>query len=291
MFKKIAIFGEILFDIFPDFKNIGGAPFNVAYNLLSLGESPLFISRLGKDELGDELYSFLRTTALDLSCVSQTSDKPSGSVIVKLENGEPSYEIVEGVAYDFIECNPSLLDRDDILYLGTLALRGEKSRQTAMSLAEKTENIFIDINLRPPHYTKELTSGLLQKARWLKLNIHELRVIKEFFSIKGSGLEESLLALKKLFTIESIILTDGANGSYFFEDELLFESSKKPQKLLDTVGAGDAFSAMAILCIKRGIPSREMLKLGAKLSSKVCSISGAISLEPEFYYEFKKELF
>jgi len=291
LFSKIVIFGEILFDIFPDSKKIGGAPFNVAYNLLSLGEKPLFISSLGKDRLGDELYGFLKTTTLDLSYISQTSEKPTGCVIVNLENGEPSYEIVKGVAYDFIECDSSLIDGDDLLYLGTLALRGGKSRQTAMSLAKKTENIFIDINLRHPHYTKNLIEELLQKARWLKLNIHELQIVKEFFSIRENGLEESLLALKRLFLIESIILTDGAKGAYFFEDRLLFEPAMKLSKLVDSVGAGDAFSAMVIFCLKRAIPKERMLKAGVKLSSKVCSISGAVSEDKAFYEEFRKELF
>ena len=176
----LVIFGEVLFDCFPDGTRVlGGAPFNVAWHCQAFGLHPLFISRVGNDPLGQEIRSAMHNWGLDASGLQLDSAHATGIVDVSFNEGEPAYDIVENSAWDFIDhqATPEI-ETHSVLYHGSLALRHSVAANSLVDLKQQiSKSIFIDVNLRPPWWDRSLIQNIIHSGQWLKLNLEELALI------------------------------------------------------------------------------------------------------------------
>ncbi|MDP3840634.1 MAG: PfkB family carbohydrate kinase, partial [Methylococcales bacterium] len=175
--QQIGIFGEVLFDQFPDGQQVlGGAPFNVAWHLQAFGLAPCFISCVGDDTDADNIRQAMDSWGMNTSQLQTDYIHPTGAVQITLNNGEPQYDIVPNQAYDFITAD--LLDVDthySVLYHGTLAMRHATSTHALEALkAHHQGKICVDVNLREPWWQAERVKHIIDQAHWVKLNQYEL---------------------------------------------------------------------------------------------------------------------
>lgn len=283
---KPLIFGEVLFDCFPDGKRIlGGAPFNVAWHLHAFGDAPCFISRIGDDHLGNDIFESMLKWGLDTDNIQRDSKHPTGQVAVSLIDNEPSYTITPGCAYDFI--NSDEIDvpvHSPLLYHGTLGLRNKISREAYEKLASNPElSIFMDVNLRTPWWDKEDVLQLLQRARWVKLNQDELSLL----SGSHENIQASMASFQERYNLDLLIVTVGAKGAHVRtrEGDIFSESPDTSQGFVDTVGAGDAFTAVFLHGLLASKPLSTILAEAQKFASAVVGLRGAISEDPGFYQQ------
>ncbi len=288
--QSVIIFGEVLFDCFPDGNVIlGGAPFNVAWHLQAFGLSPLFISRIGDDSYGITIKEAMKNWGMDLRGLQVDLEHPTGTVQVNLINNEPHYEIVENSAYDFIEFSslPSL-PKDSIFYHGTLALRSQACVETLQNIkADISPSIFLDVNLRTPWWNLKTVELLLKKISWLKLNEEELSLIVP----QESNTESRIQYLLSTFSLNNITLTQGKAGAISFQpngDRQRITPSQTTQ-IVDTVGAGDAFSSVLILGIVKGWDTPKTLVRAQEFASEIVGIRGATIQDKSFYEYFLKK--
>lgn len=236
--QPITIFGEVLFDCFPDgAKVLGGAPFNVAWNLRALGERPRFISRLGEDAQGSNVRKAMGEWEMDTDAVQTDPDHGTGIVSVTLEAGEPAYDIVSDRAYDHIDAAALPSSPPGLLYHGTLALRQADSRQALQALRARTDRVFVDVNLRAPWWQRDTVLALLEGARWVKLNADELRELGQ-----GGANDDAAQRFRERYQLELLIVTHGAKGATAYRPTQS-PLSVTPAALtasVDPVGAGDA---------------------------------------------------
>lgn len=290
------IFGEVLFDEFEDGSTVlGGAPFNVAWHLHGLGVAPLFISRVGQDNLGDQILSGMKLWGMNTQGVQQDNQRATGTVSVKLSKGQPSFTILPDVAYDHInvdEAEKTIGQQPTgIFYHGSLIARDEVSRNTLKALRQSLNiPVFMDINLRPECWTQEQVDELLQGTRWLKINDQELKVIADGLNFSKQSLENMAQDLQGYYGIEAIIVTLGEKGAFITSKEQgVIKVDPVPVKnLVDTVGAGDAFSAVTIFGLLQGWSFKEILERAVIFAAAVCEQRGATIQSPEFYTKYKK---
>jgi len=212
--KAPLIFGEVLFDRFPDGSVVlGGAPFNVAWHLQAFGAAPLFVSRVGNDSLGRRIREAMSAWGMNSAGLQLDSQHPTGTVEVRFEDGEPAYDIVTGRAYDYIAAAAIPQLSPSLIYHGTLALRGAVSAQALAALKTRFDApVFLDVNLRPPWWELQATRQALDDARWVKLNEDELKLLGA-----GSGeLGERARSLQRQHDIELLIVTRGGAGAIAF---------------------------------------------------------------------------
>lgn len=285
--SRPVIFGELLFDRFPDGSEVlGGAPFNVAWNLHGLGLDPLMISRVGDDELGEGVLEAMRQQGMDTQGIQIDPEHPTGTVQISLEDGEPRFEIVDRRAYDFIE-EPALPSglKPALLYHGSLALRHETSRESLRRLRESIqEPVFVDINLRPPWFDPDSLASMLQEATDLKLNEAELDSVAE----AGESLAERVEWLRTRYALRRITVTRGADGASAFEEDGRRHDARPGTRVevVDTVGAGDAFSSVLIAGRLRGWPIGPTLERAQALAGAVVGRRGATVEDSGFYLNF-----
>jgi fructokinase len=285
--RSIIIFGEVLFDCFPDDNIIlGGAPFNVAWHLQAFGLSPLFISRIGDDSYGVTIRETMENWGMDLRGLQLDLEHPTGTVQINFINNEPHYEIVENSAYDFIKFSslPSL-PKDSILYHGTLALRSQACVETLQKIKTNiSPSIFLDVNLRTPWWNLKTIELLLKEISWLKLNEEELSLIVP----QESNTETRINYLLSTFPLNNITLTQGKAGAISFQtngnQEQIIPS--KTTEVVDTVGAGDAFSSILILGIIKGWSIAKTLVRAQEFASAIVGIRGATIQDKSFYEYF-----
>lgn len=267
----VALFGEVLFDVFEDGAHLGGAPLNLAVHLHRLGAESLLISAVGTDASGDEALRQIRREGLSVAHIARTP-QPTGAVTVTLDAAKvPSYRFAADCAYDHIPLPELDWTGIDLFCFGTLAQRGEGSRATLKRLlAEARCRVFCDVNLRQNFYSREILEHSLAAADLVKLNEDELPVIAALFD-----LEPECGVLAERFDLEMVILTLGPAGCEIFRDGRSFTSPACPVKVVSTVGAGDAFSAGFLrACLAgRGVEAAAME--GNRLAAKVASIPGA----------------
>jgi len=283
---KAIIFGEVLYDIFPDNHTVpGGAPFNVAWHLNAFEIAVDFVSRVGDDSNGEKLRELMVSAGMPVDNLQTDSSRPTGHVDVSLGNGQPSYVIAENVAYDAIE--PTVLDQPgDMLYHGTLALRCQQSARALEQLRRQAKRIFMDANLRDPYWNRKTTLELASKSDWLKINADEFSMLTE-----TPYSEETAMALLNQLNLEGLLVTLGSEGACVYTQELSQCASVVPSQhegIQDTVGAGDGFSAIFIFGLMHNWPMQAILARAQAFASNIISISGAISTDPEFYAPFKQ---
>ncbi len=281
---KLLIFGEVLVDCFPTGEEVlGGAPFNVAWHLQALGDAPQFISRVGDDALGKKIISAMEAWGMTLSGIQIDPVHPTGRVDVELIHDEPHYTIMPDRAYDFI--NADSIDRipfEGILYHGTLGVRNEVSRNTLLRLSKDPDlSIFLDVNLRAPWWKKEEVYHWLEKARWVKLNQDELRSL----GFTSSDIPQAMADLQTQFELEQLILTCGERGAKVRsrEGQYYHLVPEKAERLIDTVGAGDAFSAMYIHGLMSGWSIPDTMSFAQRFAGKVLGLRGATTTDHAFY--------
>ncbi len=287
--KKIipVIFGEVLFDIFSDGNQVlGGAPFNVAWHLQGFGAQPLMISAVGDDDLGANILERMSHWGMVTSGIQVDTEHPTGIVKVIMNQGDPSYDVVQNSAWDFIRSGPALEAIESqslsILYHGSLAARSQISRQTLASIRKKEyAPVFIDVNLRPPYWKQEQLEELLSGASWIKLNQLELQLLGK----PTSGPSRSAINLLTANDAEWVITTRGEEGAEITSGGFGTLRQKPPaiDRLVDTVGAGDAFSALVIYGIISDWSPDLILARAVEFAADICKIQGATTNNKELY--------
>ena len=285
---RLCIFGEVLFDHFPDGKRVlGGAPFNVAWHLQAFGQAPHFVSRVGTDPEGSEIRSAMHDWGMDLAGLQSDPQLPTGRVDVNFHDGEPHYAIVQPCAYDAIVPAPPS-DACRLLYHGSLALRDARSRAALEGLrARAPETVFVDVNLRPPWWQAEQVRAMLSEADWVKLNADELTQLHNAATGGPSDAADFLTA----YQLRGLILTRGAEGAEILTEqgERFTVRPDRSGKVVDTVGAGDAFASVIILGLANGWPLDITLERAQAFASRVVGNRGAIVRDPAFYKFFTEQ--
>lgn len=281
---KPVIFGEVLFDCFPGGEAVlGGAPFNVAWHLQALGDAPCFISRVGKDDHGARIREAMRGWGMDDSGVQQDPAYATGQVMVDFDDGEPHYDIRADVAYDFIDTEQlPQFDHPGLLYHGTLALRNPVSRRALDALAAKGEfSVFLDVNLRPPWWNATNVRDYLQRARWAKLNHHELALLTD----NESDVQQQAERLRQDCQLELLVVTHGSKGAQVYGDGGVLAQvvPAAANRVVDTVGAGDAFTSVLLHGLLQDWPLQQSLDAAQAFASAVVGIRGAVPADKEFY--------
>ena len=289
MGRLVVGLGEVLWDVLPEGKKLGGAPANFAYHAGQFlgSDNTIAISALGEDRLSDETIEALRSHGLN--DLLPRVPYPTGTVQVSLdEQGIPTYDIKENVAWDNI---PFDKDIEQIarscraVCFGSLAQRNVVSRETIHRFLDATPadclKIF-DINLRQQFYTKEIIKESLQRCNILKINDEELVLIGRMFGYPGLDIENKCWLILGKYNLDMLVLTCGTNGSYVFTPgQMSFQETPKVQ-VADTVGAGDSFTGSFCAAILSGKPVTEAHKLAVEVSAFVCTQNGAMpKLTPE----------
>ncbi len=280
MKKKVIGFGEILWDMLPDGRKLGGAPANFAYHSNCLGCEGWVISSVGKDDLGKEIKDVISRKKFN-SCLGE-SDRPTGTVNIRLDtDGIPSYEIVENVAWDDIVLTDEmkrLASGAAALCFGSLVQRNETSRKSLyefIGLMPDNALKIYDINLRQNFYDADVIACSLEFADILKINDEELEIVSRIFSLDGSQ-EQICRNLIRRYSLKLVILTKGKDGSDVVTEDSVYSVSPLPVKICDTVGAGDSFTATFVACYLSGNTVSECHRKANAVSSYVCSCKGAM---------------
>jgi fructokinase len=276
--------GEILWDLLPTGKQLGGAPANFAYHAAQLGADAKIISAVGDDDLGHEILTRLRALNLDTTHIAVDPHHPTGTVSVSLDSqGVPSYVIHENVAWDFIPTTDALLDlasRADCVCFGTLAQRSPDSRQTIHRVLAralpKALSIF-DVNLRQHFYDWDIIERSLEAARVVKLNESELSALNKLWDDYPRPDAKLIDILFGTYQHDLIALTKGHAGSTLFRNDHTKDQhpGHPPPTLSDTVGAGDAFTAALAMGLLQIRPLKQINEDANRLASHVCTHAGA----------------
>jgi fructokinase len=302
--QPIAVFGEALVDDFGDHQVLGGAPFNVARHLAAFGQSVLMLTRVGDDASGGRVRAECARFGLAQDGVQVDAGLPTGRVLVErsADGGSHRFTILEGQAYDAIEAGPALAAcaeaAPDTLYFGTLAQRSPQSQRTLTRLLEAgAARRYLDLNVRAGHVTERCVFHSLHAADIVKVNEEELRDLFGWYThlrpstddMRDSEVREACATLLRIFKLDGMIVTLGARGAvYFGSDGGFVEAAPAPVPgaLVDTVGAGDAFSAVFLLGRARDWPLEQTLVRANEFSGAVCAIAGAVPSSPHFYHPF-----
>lgn len=278
--KKIIVgIGEILWDMLPSGKALGGAPANFAYHAGRLGEEGWAVSAVGDDALGREILELVASKGLH-SMIAVT-DKPTGTVQVELDDrGVPAYSIMEDVAWDNIPFTPEmeeLAKRADAVCFGSLVQR-MNSRSSVMrfirAMRPDALKVF-DINLRQHYYSCEVIVESLMLADILKINDEEIRIVAGMLGLS----DDAVTACRELigsFGLRLVILTKGPEGSEVITADKVIPQGVDDVEIVDTVGAGDSFTAAFTVAYLRGDTLAEAQRLASGTASYVCSRKGAM---------------
>ena len=283
--------GEVLWDVLPDGKKLGGAPANFAYHAGQFGLETLAVSALGKDALAEETIAALDDRSLKY--LLPRVDYPTGTVQVTLTvDGIPTYEIKENVAWDNIPYTPELAEIASncrAVCFGSLAQRNVTSWATIRQFLDNTPvdclKVF-DINLRQQFYTKDVIEESLKRCNILKINDEELVIIKRMYGyddLDMRGICEKILAD---YQLKMLVLTCGTNGSYVFAPGLTSFQETPKVKVADTVGAGDSFTGSFCAAILNGKSLEEAHRKAVAVSAFVCTQNGAM---PKYPVDLLKE--
>ncbi|RLJ19501.1 carbohydrate kinase [bacterium endosymbiont of Escarpia laminata] len=278
--KRLCVFGEVLFDHLPDGARVlGGAPFNVAWHLQAFGQSPCFISRVGRDAEGAKVKTAMTAWGMRIDTLQTDDHLPTGQVSVSIEDDEPSYDIAEPVAYDAIE-QAGVNAGCHLFYHGSLALRADTSRQTAEHIkAHDSDIVFVDVNLRPPWWQHDQVLDMLRGADWVKLNTDELSLL----SASADG-----AAFMAEYRLHGLVLTHGAAGVEIItaDGSHIRVQPTTDAAVVDTVGAGDAFTSVMILGLVNDWPLKITAQRAQAFASGLVGRRGATVSDRTFYQTY-----
>lgn len=278
MSDRILCVGEILWDIFPSGKYIGGAPFNVACHLNQLGLDADMVSRIGNEELGIGALEQIKEKGLSQKFIQIDKKYPTGTVEVTISGkGDATYNIVSPAAWDFIELTHEIeneLNNYTFLVYGSLAHRNECSSKTLQKLTSAKITKVLDVNLRYPYYSKELLKDLLYSADIVKMNFDEYLLFAEWFGLSPE-LEKGIFEFADMFSCCNICVTLGDQGSAIYRNNSFSKHEGYSVKVKDTVGSGDAFLAALLKGISENMNNKELIKYANSVGSYVASQDGA----------------
>ena len=287
------IFGESLFDHFPDGSRVlGGAPFNVAWHLRGFKADPLMVTAVGRDEDGEEILQRMRDWGMDTSGVQVHPSRPTGRVTAHLDGDQPHYDIEARQAYDAIavETLPHLRDggAPSLLYHGTLGLREATSASTLAFLRRTLETpTLVDVNLRDPWWDMRSTPHQIRGSSWVKLNREEAGRLSEHPVSSFDEIMEAVAILRARLDLGSLIVTMGAEGSLAATMAgVTRQEARTVADTVDTVGAGDAFSAVVALGIHHRWPKGLILERASDFAGELCRIRGAIPEDAGLYERY-----
>jgi len=285
------ILGEVLFDCFPDgHRVLGGAPFNVAWHLAAFGGSPLFLSAVGEDEPGREILACMEAHGMRIDGVQRHPRLETGRVDVRNADTSPEYHFPERSAWDEFSLDGIPAGTGPaILYQGSLFLRGGVSREASLALAARVGcRRFVDVNLRAPWFTPAHVRQLVTGVHCLKASGEELAMLAGWFGLDAAGgLEETARALLDLASIRHAFITLGAEGAFWVTagGETHRAPAAEVRDFVDSVGAGDASAAVAILGLLRDWPPSMILERAMRFAAAICGIPGAIPDNNQLYHE------
>ena len=276
----VAGIGEVLWDLLPTGKQLGGAPLNFSYHCQMAGCVSFPVGAIGTDDLAKKLVKLMHEKKLPSQYLQTHSGFPTGTVSVRIKKGLPTYQIHENVAWDHLAWNnslESLAGKVDAACFGTLAQRSQNTRETIYqflgSMPASSLKVF-DINLRQDYYSEEMVTQSLKLANILKLNEEELDILSLLYSLKGSKMS-MLSQLIESHSLQLVALTMGERGSLLMTCNEISEEGAAKVELIDTVGAGDAFTAVLVTELVKKTPLKDLHKKASRIASWVCSRFGA----------------
>lgn len=295
--KSIVLFGEALVDCFADREVPGGAPLNVAHHLHALGRvaglAPTLVTRIGDDEHGRMLTRAMQAAGLSLDGVQHDSAHPTGSVRIHLDNGAHSFEIAADQAWDFIDAEAArqtgLSARPQWIYFGTLAQRAGSVPALHTLLQTSGAAGFLDLNLRDPWVSTEVLRWSLQNASLVKMNQHELRRVGDIFTLRAASETQLGMRLLRAFDLRQLLITAGSDGAWLLNSDRVYQHTAPTLPVtgqIDSVGAGDAFSAVFLLGQSLAWPTELTLERAHRFAAEICRVRGAIPDTDDFYQPF-----
>lgn len=282
---RILSFGEILWDVFSDGSEcFGGAPANFACHAAILQANVAMIGAVGADPRGEAAVVRLQKLGVDTSLIQQRKEFPTGTVGVKLDSGKPSFTIHSNAAWDQLDWTSSLdeaVSNADAVYFGTLGQRNELSRGTirrAIEAAAINGTLrLLDVNLRPPYSPASIVRESIETASIVKLSDEELIEVAAACDIPFNERPEPMLrSLLERYQLKMVVMTRGAAGAMLVSEEQTLEQPGIPTRVVDTIGAGDAFTAAFLCNLLRGKRLSEVLRLACETASRTCSHAGAV---------------
>ena len=284
--KNIVCFGEVLWDVFPTHKKIGGAPLNVALRLQSLDNNVSIISRIGADKKGRKIKAYIVAQGVNPEYVQVDEKLKTGKVKVMLnQKGSASYNIMFPRAWDAIqltESNKKVTEKADAFIYGSLVARDDTSRGTLYALLKLAKYKIFDINLRTPYYTTDVLSYLMQEADFIKFNDDEIFEIGEQLNSKTNGLEQNIKFIAEYTNTQTICVTKGRHGAILYYNDTYYYNSGYQIEVVDTVGAGDSFLATLISKLLKGDNPQEAIDFACAIGALVAGSEGA---NPKFSTE------
>ncbi|MFV5684020.1 carbohydrate kinase family protein [Flavobacterium sp. GB2R13] len=276
---SVVSFGEVLWDLFPTHKKIGGAPLNVALRMNSLGAETTIISRVGADEDGNEIISFINNQDVSSDAIQIGEDYKTGVVNVMInEKGNASYDIHYPSSWDKITPSKEMdekVSESDAFVFGSLICRDEVSRSTLYDLLDKAKYKVLDANLRAPYYTADVLYELMLKADFIKLNDEELYEISQQLESPYNSFEQNIKFIAEKTNTKHVCVTKGAFGAVLYYNDKFYYNSGYFIKVVDTVGAGDSFLASLIVKLLRGKSPQKSLNYACAVGALVAGHEGA----------------
>ena len=273
---KAVSFGEVLWDIFPNYKAIGGAPLNLILRMKSLGYDCNIISSVGNDKNGNDILKYLSINKISTDTISVSKKHATGLVDIKFENkSDVKYSIKYPVAWDFIK-NSYLLEKIvkncDLFFFGSLSSRSETSANCLNKLLEIAKYKIFDVNLRPPHFKIETIVRLMNKSNFIKFNEEEINLICLELGCKSKTIKDMISFISSYSKTKNICVSRGSRGAILYTNNKYYSNKGFKVKTKDTVGSGDSFLAMLISELKKGVEPVQSL-------SRACAIGAIVSTE------------
>ncbi|KGL63408.1 carbohydrate kinase family protein [Polaribacter sp. Hel1_85] len=277
--KNIVCYGEVLWDVFPNHKKIGGAPLNVALRLQSLENNVAIITRIGDDTEGKEIKDFIINRGVVTENIQIDSTLKTGVVAVILDaKGTATYTINFPRAWDNIKLTEKakqITENSDAFIFGSLVARNDVSRDTLYQLLKIAKYKIFDINLRAPHYTLEVLKTLMNEADFIKFNDDEIFEIAKELKSESDSLEETIQFIAKETKTKSICVTKGGDGAILYYNDVFYHNSGYKIEVIDTVGAGDSFLASLTNKLLKGISPQRAIDFACAIGAIVAGSEGA----------------
>lgn len=290
MRTRVTAIGEILYDIYPDKKRLGGAPFNFIYHIYKILGKANFISSVGNDENGVEILGHLNRIGFPTNYIFVDNIHPTGTVLVTLdENKSPQFKMSGYNCFDYYVLDQKsikLIEKEtDLLYFGTFGQRNETARKTIQSTFRKNIKYFCDLNLRHEFFTKEMIEESLHTSNVVKINESELAALQSYFNLPDETYS-AINRLMKKFNVELLAVTLGKDGAILSNGKSINYFKTEPVNVVDTLGAGDAYSAILCIGYLFNMDIEKINLIANQFALEICMINGALASD-EIYEKYR----